>query len=67
MLADFLAAAIKLAPPVARRLLREGGFEILRTDSAFYFPRALGFLRGLEPLLAKIPLGAQYLTLGFKR
>lgn len=58
--------AIKLAPPVARRLLCEGGFEILRTDSAFYFPRVLGFLRGLEPLLAKIPLGAQYQVLSRK-
>lgn len=58
--------AIKLSPPVARRLLRAGGFEILRTDSAFYFPRALGFLRGLEPLLAKIPLGAQYQVLARK-
>lgn len=58
--------AIKLSPPVTRRLLRDGGFEILRTDSAFYFPRALGFLRGLEPLLAKIPLGAQYQVLARK-
>lgn len=55
--------AIKLSPPVARKLLRAGGFEILRTDSAFYFPRALGGFRRLEPLLTKIPLGAQYQVL----
>ena len=58
--------AIKLSPPAARRLLIAGGFEILRTDSAFYFPRALGCLRRLEPLLAKIPLGAQYQVLARK-
>ncbi len=58
--------AIKLSPPTTRKLLRDGGFEILRTDSAFYFPRALGFLRGFEPLLAKIPLGAQYQVLARK-
>ena len=55
--------AITLSPPAARRMLSAGDFEILRTDSAFYFPRAVGFLRGLEPLLAKLPLGAQYQVL----
>lgn len=58
--------AVTLSPPAARRMLGAGGFEILRTDSAFYFPRALGFLRGLEPLLAKLPLGAQYQVLARK-
>ncbi|MFM2082215.1 MAG: hypothetical protein RL380_906 [Verrucomicrobiota bacterium] len=58
--------AIKLSPPTARKLLREAGFEILRTDSAFYFPSALGFLRGVEPLLAKLPFGAQYQVLARK-
>ncbi|MFM2295450.1 MAG: hypothetical protein RLZZ350_1863 [Verrucomicrobiota bacterium] len=58
--------AIKLSPPTARKLLRDAGFKILRTDSAFYFPRALGFLRGLEPRLAKLPLGAQYQVLARK-
>lgn len=53
--------AIPLSPLEARRLLRAGGFrrcEPLRT--LFYFPRALSFLRPLEPLLARLPLGAQY-------
>ena len=52
--------AITLSPPVARKLLRENGFEIVRTDFQFFFPRPLSWFRGLEPLLAKIPLGAQY-------
>jgi SAM-dependent methyltransferase len=58
--------AVTLSPPAARRMLSAGGFEILRTDSTFYFPRALGFMRGLEPLLAKLPFGAQYQVLARK-
>jgi SAM-dependent methyltransferase len=49
-----------LAPTEARRLLRAGGFEVLRTDFLFIFPRALRWLRRLEPPLARLPLGAQY-------
>jgi SAM-dependent methyltransferase len=55
-----------LSPPVARRLLRSAGFEVLRTDSLFYFPRALRALRPLERRLAGLPLGAQYLVLARK-
>jgi SAM-dependent methyltransferase len=52
--------AITLSPPVARRLLRQGGFEILRSDFLFVFPRMLRWLRAAEPLLSRFPLGAQY-------
>ena len=52
-----------LSPPEARRLLASAGFEILRTETLFYFPRALSFLRPLEPTLARLPLGGQYLVL----
>jgi SAM-dependent methyltransferase len=52
--------AIMLNTFEARRLLRQAGFEILRTDYLFIFPRILKGLRGLEPSLAKFPLGAQY-------
>ncbi|MFL6229569.1 MAG: class I SAM-dependent methyltransferase [Pyrinomonadaceae bacterium] len=55
--------AITLSPPEARRLVRAGGFEVLGTDFLFIFPRALHFLRGLEPLAARLPLGGQYLVL----
>ena len=58
--------AIMLSPPGAQKLLRENGFEILRTDFQFFFPRPLSWFRGLEPLLAKIPLGAQYQVLARK-
>jgi SAM-dependent methyltransferase len=52
--------AITLTPAEARRLLRSGGFDILQTDFLFIFPRALRWLRGLEPLMSRLPLGAQY-------
>lgn len=55
--------AVMLSPPEARRLLSSGGFEVLRTDTLFYFPRQLAFLRGLEPYLSRLPLGGQYLVL----
>lgn len=55
--------AITLSPPESRRLLAAGGFTALRTDSLFWFPRALAALRPLERLLAAIPLGGQYLVL----
>ena len=55
--------AVTLTPPEARRLLRGGGFRVLRTDFLFVFPRALGWLRPLEPVLASLPLGGQYLVL----
>jgi SAM-dependent methyltransferase len=52
--------AITLTPPEAARLLRAGGFEILATTFLFFFPKALRFLRFLEPSLSKAPLGGQY-------
>ncbi len=58
--------AITLTPRQARRLLLAAGFEILRTDYAFVFPRFLKFFRPLEKLLAKFPLGAQYQVLAQK-
>jgi SAM-dependent methyltransferase len=56
--------AIPLAPPEARRLLRASGFDVVRTDFLFIFPRVLRALRGLEPRLSRLPLGAQYQVLG---
>ena len=59
----FDADAITLSPPVARRLLRGAGFEVLRTDFLFVFPHSLRALRVLEPALSPLPLGGQYLVL----
>lgn len=55
--------AITLSPPEARRLLRAGGFEILRTDFLFIFPRALRWFRGIEPWVSRLPFGTQYQVL----
>ncbi len=55
--------AITLSPPEARRLLRNAGFEIVRSDYLFFFPRMLRWLRPLERWFAGIPAGAQYLVL----
>lgn len=55
--------AITISPREARKLLTEAGFKILRTDSLFYFPRWLGFLRPLDRWLHGLPLGGQYLVL----
>jgi SAM-dependent methyltransferase len=55
--------AVTVAPPEARRLLRANGFEVLRTDFLFIFPRLLRFLRPLEARLCRLPLGAQYQVL----
>jgi SAM-dependent methyltransferase len=58
--------ALTLSAPEARELLEAGGFEILRTEFLFVFPRALAPLRRIEPAVARLPLGAQYLVLAAK-
>lgn len=63
----FDSEAITLTPPEARRLLRDAGFDIVRTDFLFVFPHLLRALRPLERLLAPLPLGGQYLVLARKR
>jgi SAM-dependent methyltransferase len=55
--------AITLTPPEARKLLRHGGFEIVRTDFRFIFPRALRALRKIEDFVNRAPLGTQYQVL----
>lgn len=55
-----------LSAPEAKRLIRSAGFDIVRTDFLFVFPRSLSWLRRLEPALSSLPIGAQYLVLGRK-
>jgi SAM-dependent methyltransferase len=55
--------AILLSPPEARALLRRAGFEILRTDFRFIFPRFLRAMRKVEDWVFRIPLGTQYQVL----
>jgi SAM-dependent methyltransferase len=52
-----------LSPPRARELLARAGFDVLRTDFLFLFPRVLSALRPLERRLTGIPAGAQYMVL----
>lgn len=52
--------AATLSPPAARSLLLQCGFEVMRTDFLFFFPRIMAWLRLLEPSLVHLPLGAQY-------
>jgi SAM-dependent methyltransferase len=63
---EFDQDAVKIFPREAGRLLRSAGFEVLRTDFRFFFPRFLKALRPLEPTLSQIPLGGQYLALARK-
>jgi SAM-dependent methyltransferase len=55
--------AITLSSREARYMLRLGGFEILRTDFLFIFPRILDWCRRVEPLCSRLPFGAQYQVL----
>jgi SAM-dependent methyltransferase len=55
--------AITLSSPEARHLLSLGGFDILRTDFLFIFPRTLHWCRWIEPVCSRLPFGAQYQVL----
>ncbi len=59
--------AIPLTSSETRRLVQDGGFEILRTDFLFIFPKMLACFRGIEPLVSRLPLGAQYQVLCRRR
>jgi len=52
--------AILLSPLGAKGMLQNAGFEILRTDFRFIFPRGLRAFRKIEDLVYRAPLGAQY-------
>lgn len=56
--------AILLSPKEVRKGLREAGFGQVRQDYIVFFPRVLAMLRGLEPKLRSLPVGAQTLTIG---
>jgi SAM-dependent methyltransferase len=55
--------AITLIPPESRGLLKDAGFEVLRTDYLFIFPRFMKWCRPLERLMTSWPLGTQYQVL----
>jgi hypothetical protein len=59
----FDRGAVTLTPSEARGMLHAGGFDILRTDFLFIFPRMLSWFRSVESLLSRLPFGAQYQVL----
>ena len=63
---EFDQDAMPISSAEARKSLSKNGFQVLDVSSHFYFPRWLRWLRGLEPALARLPLGAQYMLLARK-
>jgi SAM-dependent methyltransferase len=63
---EFDRDAQMLSAASARRLVESAGLRVMRTDYRFLFPRILSILRGIEPLVSRLPLGAQYQVLSCK-
>ncbi len=58
--------AIMLWPGETEDLLRHVGFQVCCTRFSFVFPSFLSLLRPMEPLLASLPFGGQYVVLAQK-
>lgn len=56
----FDADAEMLSLATALDLTSKAGFQTEQHGYTLFFPRPLAFLRGLEPCLKRLPLGAQY-------
>ena len=59
--------AILLWPWEARGVLEGAGFRDVALDYIVFFPRALSFLRPLEPRLSRVMLGAQQMLVATRR
>ena len=55
--------AITLAPPEAAGFLKRSGFQVIRIDFLFLFPKSLSWLRWIEPMVSRVPIGGQYQVL----
>jgi SAM-dependent methyltransferase len=55
--------AVLIRPRALSATMREAGFTDVDVRFTGFFPNALAFLRGFEPALAKLPVGAQYYLL----
>ncbi|MEC8043064.1 MAG: class I SAM-dependent methyltransferase [Verrucomicrobiota bacterium] len=55
--------AVKIFPHQAVKLLQKVGFKVKLIHYLFIFPKFLSFLRPMEKLLRRFPLGCQYLIL----
>ena len=58
--------AQKIFPHQGLKLLRNVGFKVQLTHYLFIFPRSLSFLRPIEKVLRRFPLGCQYLIIAQK-
>ena len=58
--------AVTLTSLEARQLLQAGGFQVVRTDFLFIFPRMLRWFRKTEPWISSLPFGAQFQVLARK-
>ena len=58
--------AVLLFPRETRTYLMDAKLRLVRHDFIVFMPRLLAGLRPLEPLLRKIPLGAQYVMVAEK-
>jgi SAM-dependent methyltransferase len=55
-----------LSPLQTAALMKRAEFDVLRTESLFFFPRPLKALRRAEPYLSWTRLGAQYAVIGVR-
>jgi 2-polyprenyl-3-methyl-5-hydroxy-6-metoxy-1,4-benzoquinol methylase len=59
--------AVLLWPWELTGLLRDAGLHDIEREFIVFFPRALSFLRAVEPRLKRLFLGAQTMTIGARR
>ncbi len=57
---EFDEHAMLISAPRLKRIVTAAGFGQARTRYIVFYPRFLGFMRWSEPMLAWLPLGAQY-------
>jgi SAM-dependent methyltransferase len=55
--------AVTISPTEAVRMVREQGFQVMRRDFLFFYPRFLKVFRFTEPWMHAVPIGAQFLVL----
>ena len=58
--------AILLKPKETVARFKQAGFDRVAAEYCLFFPKALAFLRPLEPSLGWLPLGGQYYVCGIR-
>ena len=59
--------AVLLSPAETNQYLRQANLHVLRRDYIVFMPHFLAWLRPIEPWLAWLPIGGQYVILAKKR